>query len=199
MRVVHYVTPEGIDPFDRWLRRQNAEVRARVQIRIDRIEMGNFGDHHSVGSGVSELRLDFGPGYRVYYGRDGADLVVLLGGGDKGRQRRDIRQAQAYWNDYRKEQQHAGEAHNASDYLDTPEAVAAYLNAALEEMDDDPRLLMKAFRNVAEARGGITRLAATANLDRVALSRALSGQRNPRLDTITKVSAACGVKLRFTA
>ena len=89
--------------------------------------------------------------------------------------------------------------HNASDYLDTPEAVAAYLNAALEEMDDDPRLLMKAFRNVAEAQGGVTRLAAAANLDRVALSRALSGQRNPRLDTIAKVSAACGVKIRFTA
>ena len=78
--------------------------------RIDRIEMGNFGDHHSVGHGVSELRLDFGPGYRVYYGRDGADLVVLLGGGDNGHQRRDIRQAQAYWNDYLKEQQYAGES-----------------------------------------------------------------------------------------
>lgn len=90
-------------------------------------------------------------------------------------------------------------AHKASDYLNTPEEIAAYLNAALEEMDDDPRLLMKAFRNVAEAQGGVTRLAALADLDRVALSRALSGQRNPRLDTLAKVSAACGVKLRFTA
>ena len=107
IRVVHYVTPEGIDPFDRWLRRQNTEVRARVQTRIDRIEIGNFGDHHSVGHGVSELRLDFGPGYRVYYGRDGSDLVVLLGGGDQRRQRRDIQQAQAYWSDYLQEQQNA--------------------------------------------------------------------------------------------
>lgn len=90
-------------------------------------------------------------------------------------------------------------AHKASDYLDSPEAIAAYLNAALEEMDDDPRLLMKAFRNVAEAQGGVTRLAALADLDRAALSRALSGRRNPRLDTLAKVSAACGVKLRFTA
>ena len=89
--------------------------------------------------------------------------------------------------------------HKASDYLNTPEDIAAYLNAALAEMGDDPRLLMKAFRNVAEAQGGVTGLAARANLDRVALSRALSGQRNPHLDTLDKVSAAGGVKLRFTA
>ena len=87
--------------------------------------------------------------------------------------------------------------HRASDYLKTPEDVVAYLNAAIEEMGDDPRLLMKAFRNVAEAQGGVSALAREAKLDRVALSRALSGQRNPRLDTLTKVSAACGVKLRF--
>ena len=110
IRVVHYLTAEGIDPFDRWLRRQNVDVRARVQTRIDRVEMGNFGDHHSVGRGVSELRLDFGPGYRVYYGRDGSDLVVLLGGGSKRRQQHDIQQAQARWIDYQQEQQNAGES-----------------------------------------------------------------------------------------
>ena len=90
-------------------------------------------------------------------------------------------------------------AHKASDYLKTPEEVAAYLNAAIDDMEGDPRLLMKAFRNVAEARGGISELARQANLDRVALSRTLAGQRNPRLDTLAKVSAACGIKLRFSA
>ena len=87
--------------------------------------------------------------------------------------------------------------HRASDYLKTPEDIAAYLNAVIEEMGDDPRLLMKAFRNVAEAQGGVSRLAAKANLDRVALSRALSGRRNPRLDTLAKMSAASGVRLKF--
>ena len=87
--------------------------------------------------------------------------------------------------------------HRASDYLKTPEDVAAYLNAVIEEMGDDPRLLMKAFRNVAEAQGGVSRLAVKANLDRVALSLALSGRRNPRLDTLAKMSAASGVKLKF--
>ncbi len=89
--------------------------------------------------------------------------------------------------------------HKATDYLKTPEDIAAYLNAAIEEMDDDPRLLMKAFRNVAETRGGVSELARQANLDRVALSRALSGRRNPRLDTLTKVAEACGIKLQFSA
>ena len=89
--------------------------------------------------------------------------------------------------------------HRVSDYLKTPEDIAAYLNAAVEEMGDDPRLLMKAFRNVAEARGGVSEIARRANVDRVALSRALSGNRNPRLDTLAKVSDACGVKLQFSA
>jgi DNA-binding phage protein len=66
--------------------------------------------------------------------------------------------------------------HKASDHLKTPEDAAAYLNVEIEEMGDDPRLLMKAFRNVAEARGGVSELARLAKLNRVALSRALSGR-----------------------
>ncbi|MCY4652100.1 MAG: putative addiction module antidote protein [Dehalococcoidia bacterium] len=89
--------------------------------------------------------------------------------------------------------------HRVRDYLKTPEDISAYLNAAIEDMRDDPRLLMKAFRNVAEARGGVSEIARRANVDRIALSRALSGKRIPRLDTLAKVSAACGVELRFSA
>ena len=63
---------------------------------------------------------------------------------------------------------------------------------------DDPRLLMKAFRSVAEAQGGVSELARRAEIDRVALSRTLSGRRNPRLDTLVKVTEACGVKLQFS-
>ena len=90
-------------------------------------------------------------------------------------------------------------SHRAADYLKTPEDIVAYLNAAIEEMGDDPRLLMKAFRNVAEALGGVSEIARRADMDRVALSRVLAGQRIPRLDTLTKVSAACGVRMRFSA
>ncbi len=70
---------------------------------------GNFGDHKGVGKGVSELRIGFGPGYRVYYGLDGRNLVILLAGGTKRRQRRDIEKAQACWSAYREERRHARE------------------------------------------------------------------------------------------
>ena len=107
IRVVHYITEDGADHFDRWLRRQNPQVRARVQTRIDRIELGNFGDHHGVGSGVFELRLNFGPGYRIYYGLDGDELVILLGGGSKRLQQRDIDMAKVRWRAYRQEKRDA--------------------------------------------------------------------------------------------
>lgn len=78
-------------------------TRARVQARILRFEMGNLGDHKDVGAGVLEARLDFGPGYRVYFGLKGRELVLLLLGGDKGSQKRDIKRAQEFWSRYLKE------------------------------------------------------------------------------------------------
>ena len=87
--------------------------------------------------------------------------------------------------------------HRASDYLKTPEDIAACLNAAVEEFDGDPRLLMKAYREVAAAQGGLSEIARRADVDRVELSRGLSGNRDPRLGTVTKVAPACGVRLRI--
>ncbi|MYE54026.1 MAG: type II toxin-antitoxin system RelE/ParE family toxin, partial [Chloroflexi bacterium] len=78
MKVVHYITSEGIDYFDRWMRRQTPQLRARIQTRIDRVKLGNFGDYRSLGAGVYELRLKFGAGNRIYNGRDGDDVVVLI-------------------------------------------------------------------------------------------------------------------------
>lgn len=69
---------------------------------VARLEQGNFSNVKSVGSGVSEYRIDFGPGYRVYFGRDGADIVILLGGGSKKRQSSDIRHAILCWHDYKR-------------------------------------------------------------------------------------------------
>lgn len=71
--------------------------------RIDRVEDGNFGDRGFVGGGVWEIRIHYGPGYRVYYGEDGPAIVLLLCGGDKGTQRRDIRSARELWAEYRRE------------------------------------------------------------------------------------------------
>ena len=80
--------------FDQWLRKlKDRRAAARVQVRIDRMAGGNPGDVRPVGNGISELRIDYGPGYRVYYLHEGQRLIVLLCGGDKSTQQRDIEQA----------------------------------------------------------------------------------------------------------
>jgi putative addiction module killer protein len=79
------------ETFDRWFRKlRDRRARARIQIRIDRLVLGLPGDVRPVGEGVSELRVDYGPGYRVYFAQRGETLIVLLAGGDKGSQDRDI-------------------------------------------------------------------------------------------------------------
>ncbi len=89
------------DPFSEWLTSlRDARTVGVVRSRLNRIRLGNFGDCKSVGGGVEELRIDFGPGYRVYYGREGALVVVLLCGGSKKSQARDIVTAQRQWKEY---------------------------------------------------------------------------------------------------
>jgi putative addiction module killer protein len=83
------------ETFSRWLSKlRDIRARARVQARIDRLELGNPGHARPVGEGVSEMRIDYGPGYRVYFIQKGTQLIVLLAGGDKGSQSRDIQKAQ---------------------------------------------------------------------------------------------------------
>ncbi len=79
-----YETPSGMCPFEDWLDGlRDAMSRARIRVRLDRIEQGNLGDCKSVGEGVMELRIDFGPGFRVYFAEDGPLIILLLIGGDK--------------------------------------------------------------------------------------------------------------------
>ncbi|MEO8657227.1 MAG: type II toxin-antitoxin system RelE/ParE family toxin [Bryobacteraceae bacterium] len=99
-RAKNYRTAAGKSPFREWLQQRVTEVRNRVNIRIRRIEeLGSYGDFKLVGNGVFELRFDFGPGYRVYFGIDGEE-IILLGGGDKNTQPRDIKRCQEFWEDY---------------------------------------------------------------------------------------------------
>src|ERR1035437_6638958 len=97
-----YVDARGRSPYRDWLVKLDAATIARVIAAVLRMEGGNFSAAKSVGTGVSELRLDFGPGYRVYFGKDGERLVILLAGGTKKRQQDDIEAAQALWADYKK-------------------------------------------------------------------------------------------------
>ena len=98
-----YETEDGQAPFSEWLASlRDIKARAKIRVRLDRVSLGNLGDCHGVGDGVQELRIDYGPGYRVYFGQIGAAIVLLLCGGDKSTQAEDIEQATRYWNEYRR-------------------------------------------------------------------------------------------------
>lgn len=92
----------GKSCFGKWFNSMDPATAARIDRCIRRLETGNFGAAKALPHGIYELRLNFGPGYRVYYGRDGKILVILLGGGDKQRQSADIAQAVKHWNQYKK-------------------------------------------------------------------------------------------------
>ena len=99
--VIVYADEKGKEPFTDWLYGlRDIMGRKRILARIARLGQGNFGDCEPVGEGVSELRLFFGPGYRVYFGEDENSIVVLLCGGDKGSQNQDTRGAKACWKEY---------------------------------------------------------------------------------------------------
>jgi putative addiction module killer protein len=100
--IVIYEQKRGKSIFLDWLLHlKDVKARAVIRARINRLELGNFGDCKSVGTGVLELRVSFGPGYRIYFGRDGNTLVVLLCGGDKGSQAKDIQKAKLLWKEYK--------------------------------------------------------------------------------------------------
>lgn len=93
----------GNSPFQDWFNGlSDKRARAALLTRIARVPLGNIGDSNSVGEGVNELRVHYGPGLRLYFGRDGDTLVLLLNGGDKSTQRRDIQRAKEYWHDYQR-------------------------------------------------------------------------------------------------
>jgi putative addiction module killer protein len=98
----YYVAADNQQPFAAWFAELEAVARAKITRAIVRLEQGNFSNVKSVGGGVFEYRIDFGPGYRVYFGQDGPVLVILLTGGSKKRQQRDIDSAHEYWQDYKR-------------------------------------------------------------------------------------------------
>lgn len=103
IEILRYQRPDGVVPLTEWLSNlRDARVRAKLEIRFRRVSAGVLGDIKTVGEGVLELREDIGPGYRVYLGRRGATLVVLLCGGDKHTQGADIKRAKEYWLDWKR-------------------------------------------------------------------------------------------------
>ena len=100
-----YVMSNGKSPFGEWFGSLKDNLtKARIRMRLRQLEMGNFGDCAPVGEGVIELRIHIGPGYRVYCGRHGTEVVLLLSGGDKSSQADDIRRAKGMWADWKERQ-----------------------------------------------------------------------------------------------
>ncbi len=102
MQLLYYIEVAGRSPFAAWFDGLTHEAAAKVAVALKRMEQGNLSGAKSVGEGVLEYRINFGPGYRVYFGYDGKTIVILLAGGTKQRQQRDIEAAKSRWADYKK-------------------------------------------------------------------------------------------------
>jgi putative addiction module killer protein len=102
IQVREYITEAGKSPFGKWFWSLNGPAAAKVTVALERLARGNLSNVKSLGGGVSEYRIDFGPGYRVYLGRDSETLVILLCGGSKKNQSGDIEAAKVNWTDYKR-------------------------------------------------------------------------------------------------
>ena len=105
IEIREYINDRGRSPFGRWFDGLDARAAARVRTALARMEAGNLSNVRGVSSGVLECRINVGPGYRVFFGRDGDTLIVLLGGGTKARQQRDIEDARQLWQEYKRRKQ----------------------------------------------------------------------------------------------
>ena len=103
MEIREYASRDGKAIFTEWWRKlRDRQARDRIHIQIDRLALGNTSDSKSLGNGIHELRIHYGPGYRVYYGKTGKGIILLLCGGNKASQQQDIKRAKYYWQDYRR-------------------------------------------------------------------------------------------------
>ena len=101
VRVLEYNGTSGRSPYRNWFDGLDAQAAAKVAVAVTRMSLGNLSNVKPVGEGVLEFRIDFGPGYRIYFGRDGGEIIILLGGGSKKSQQQDIGTAKARWADYK--------------------------------------------------------------------------------------------------
>ncbi len=102
-QIINYVTNKGKIPFEDWLNSlRDQKTKFLIKMRLDRIALGNLGDSKSLGDGVYELRINYGKGYRLYFGQIGSIIIILLCGGDKSTQQKDIQNAKQYWLNYKR-------------------------------------------------------------------------------------------------
>ena len=103
MEIRVYVSRDGKKPFVAWIKKlRDQRARDRIHNQIDRLRLGNTGDFKSIGNGIYELRIHYGPGYRIYFGQTGKQIILLLCGGNKASQQQDVNRAKQYWQEYRR-------------------------------------------------------------------------------------------------
>lgn len=101
MKILTYIDQDENQPFDDWFDQLNAQAAAKITTAVSRMEQGNLSNAKPVGDGLSEFKVHYGPGYRIYFGKDGDKIIILVGGGTKHRQSKDIKTAKARWVDYK--------------------------------------------------------------------------------------------------
>lgn len=186
MDVREYLTAAGKNPYREWLDTLDVALRARVQARVLRFSTGNLGDHKSVGGGVWEARVVFGPGYRIYFAKDGLRLVLLLLGGDKSTQSADIARAQESGRRIRRVN---GVARRSEDWniglakdLRDPAFAREFLLASIDEGVDLQLALGKVIRAM-----GVKEFAARVRMASPNVLRAINPRHNPTQDTLNRL------------
>lgn len=185
----------GRSPFARWFRKLAPVAAARVDNYLRRMANGNLGDSKSVGGGVVELRINYGPGYRVYFGRDGAKLIILLAGGSKRSQSRDILTAKDHWARYKKETEMALTRAYQQTVLERikrdPEFTAAlYAEAITSLLEGDKETALSTLRDLVHAHISFKTLSEHTGFNEKALHRMLGSKGNPTLENLTKLIRA---------
>lgn len=155
---------------------------------------GNFGDVEPVGSGLSELRIHHGKGYRVYFGNKNNEIILILCGGDKSTQQEDIQKAKQIAKKWGVKMKQVLKDFDVADYLEGEDDIIAYLNAVIAEGDN--KQLFIALGNIARARN-ISHISKVTGISREGIYKALSGEGNPSFNTLSKITNAMGLNLHF--
>jgi putative addiction module killer protein/probable addiction module antidote protein len=199
----HYLTQDERDVYEEWHSKLR-DLKARIAIdrRINRIELGNFGDHKFCWDGVWELRIDVGPGYRIYYAVDGEQIVLLLCGGRQAHARcgyppgMHLLAELAEQKKLKEKREMRDRSHDeamAERFQKDPAYAVELLNNILE--DGEQAELLIALRQMTKAFGGVQTVAENANLNPTQLYRTLSEQGNPELRSLSAILKAMGLRL----
>src|SRR5882724_2630861 len=210
VRVLEYLDPQGRSPWAAWFNGLNAQAAAKVSTALYRLAEGNFSNVKGVGGGVFERKIDFGPGYRIYFGKDGDAVVILVGGSTKQRQHDAIAAARERWNDYRRRKGY--DMALTRDFRETIRARAQreprYREALFTEainayLAGDPATGKSILRDLVNPTVGFEGLASQIKKPSKSLHRMLAPHGNPSTENffgiVNALQKKTRVKLRVTA